>query len=228
MTSSALKVFLLFLLLSPTLAPAQAHATRPRRRPSARPATPAIPVTPLRFEDVAAKAGLTSSLACGSDEKRYIMEALCGGVAFFDYDNDGWADILLVGGSRLEAIKSPATADCAQFETRLYHNNRNGTFTDVTARSGLNPRPCRWGFGVAVGDYDNDGHDDLYITYLDGGALFHNKGDGTFTDVTAKAGLENGAQWGTSAAFGDYDNDDHLDLYVAYYVWFDLNHPPPF
>src|SRR5438270_6768388 len=163
MTSSFLKTFLLFLLLSSTLAPAQSHAYRKRHRAPAKPVVPAQPVTPLRFEDVAAKAGLTSSLTCGGDEKRYIMEALCGGVAFFDYDNDGWADILLVGGSRLEAVRSPASADCAQLETRLYHNNRNGTVTDVTARSGLNPRACRWGFGVAVGDYDNDGNDDLYI-----------------------------------------------------------------
>ena len=228
MTSSFLKIFLLFLLLSSTLSPAQSHAYRKRHRAPAKPVAPAQPVTPLRFEDVAAKAGLTSSLTCGGDEKRYIMEALCGGVAFFDYDNDGWADILLVGGSRLEAVRSPASADCAQLETRLYHNNRNGTFTDVTARSGLNPRPCRWGFGVAVGDYDNDGHDDLYITYLDGGALFHNNGDGSFMDVTAKAGVDNGGQWGTSAAFGDYDNDGHLDLYVANYVSLDLNNLPPF
>ena len=228
MTPSSLKIFLVFLLLAGTLSPAQSHAYRKRHRAPAKPVAPAQPVTPLRFEDVAAKAGLTSSLTCGGDEKRYIMEALCGGVAFFDYDNDGWADILLVGGSRLEAVRSPASADCAQFETRLYHNNRNGTFTDVTARSGLNPRPCRWGFGVAVGDYDNDGHDDLYITYLDGGALFHNNGDGTFTDVTAKAGVDNGGQWGTSAAFADYDNDGHLDLYVANYVSLDLNNLPPF
>ena len=228
MTPSSLKIFLVFLLLAGTLSPAQSHAYRKKHRAPAKPVAPAQPVTPLRFEDVAAKAGLTSALTCGGDEKRYIMEALCGGVAFFDYDNDGWADILLVGGSRLEAVKSPATADCAQFETRLYHNNRNGTFTDVTARSGLNPRPCRWGFGVAVGDYDNDGHDDLYITYLDGGALFHNNGDGSFTDVTAKAGVDNGGQWGTSAAFGDYDNDGHLDLYVANYVSLDLNNLPPF
>jgi len=228
MTPSLLKIFLVFLLLAGTLLPAQSHAYRKKHRAPAKPVAPAQPVTPLRFEDVAAKAGLTSALTCGSDEKRYIMEALCGGVAFFDYDNDGWADILLVGGSKLEAVKSPATADCAQFETRLYHNNHNGTFTDVTARSGLNPRPCRWGFGVAVGDYDNDGHDDLYITYLDGGALFHNNGDGTFTDVTAKAGVDNGGQWGTSAAFGDYDNDGHLDLYVANYVSLDLNNLPPF
>ena len=228
MTPSSLKVFLVFLLLAGTLSPAQSHAYRKKHRAPAKPVAPAQPVTPLRFEDVAAKAGLTSALTCGGDEKRYIMEALCGGVAFFDYDNDGWADILLVGGSRLEAVRSPASADCAQLVTRLYHNNQNGTFTDVTARSGLNPRPCRWGFGVAVGDYDNDGHDDLYITYLDGGALFHNNGDGTFTDVTAKAGVDNGGQWGTSAAFGDYDNDGHLDLYVANYVSLDLNNLPPF
>src|SRR5438128_6931497 len=114
----SLKIFLVFLLLAGTLSPAQNHANRNRHRAPAKPVAPAQPVTPLRFEDVAAKAGLTSALTCGGDEKRYIMEALCGGVAFFDYDNDGWADILLVGGSKLEAVKSPATVDCAQFETR--------------------------------------------------------------------------------------------------------------
>ena len=189
---------------------------------------PQISSGPIHFEDIAKQAGLNSTLTCGSPEKRYILEAMCGGVAFFDYDNDGWADVLLVGGSTLEAIKSPAGTDCSKYATRLYHNNQDGTFTDVTANSGLNPRPCRWGYGVAVGDYDNDGYDDLYITYFDGGALFHNNGDGTFTDVTAKADVDNGGSWGTSAAFGDYDNDGHLDLYVANYVSLDLNNLPPF
>jgi len=220
-------LFFLILLFCCGLS-AQSHKTPPAKSAGPARVAKASPAAPVRFEDIAKQAGLTSVLTCGSPEKRYIMEALCGGVAFFDYDNDGWADILLVGGSTLEAHKSPATADCSKFQTRLYHNNRNGTFADVTARSGLNPRPCRWAFGVAVGDYDNDGNEDLYITYLDGGALFHGNGDGTFTDVTAKAGLDNAGAWGTSAAFGDYDNDGYLDLYVANYVSLDLNNLPPF
>ena len=219
---------LVFALLGCILAVA-APAQRAQRRSAARRAAPlAVPAGPIHFVDIAKQAGLNSQLTCGSTEKRYIMEAMCGGVAFLDYDNDGWADILLVGGSTLEAIKAPSATDCTKYETRLYHNNHDGTFIDVTSKSGLNPRPCRWGFGVAVGDYDNDGYDDLYITYLDGGALFHNNRDGTFTDVTSRAGVDNGGSWGTSAAFGDYDNDGRLDLYIANYVSLDLNNLPPF
>src|SRR5947209_2734546 len=218
------------LLLLAALSVGADTAHRPPRRAASRHSNPAprVPAGPIHFEDIAKQAGLNSQLTCGSPEKRYILEAMCGGVAFFDYDNDGWADILLVGGSTLEAMKPPLKTECSKYQTRLYHNNQDGTFTDVTANSGLNPRPCRWGYGVAVGDYDNDGYDDLYITYFDGGALFHNNGDGTFTDVTAKTGVDNGGSWGTSAAFADYDNDGHLDLYVANYVSLDLNNLPPF
>jgi hypothetical protein len=146
---------------------------------------------------------------------------MCGGVAVFDYDNDGWMDIYFVNGSTLE---DHLAGKC--HTGKLYRNNHDGTFTDVTAKAGLTR--CGWGFGVAVGDYDNDGWDDLYITYLDGGVLYHNNHDGTFTDVTAKAGVGNTGHWGTSAAFGDYDNDGHLDLYVANYVDLDLDHLPEF
>jgi enediyne biosynthesis protein E4 len=130
-------------------------------------------------------------------------------------------DIYLVNGSTLADLRA---GHC--HPGKLYHNNHDGTFTDVTAKSGLTH--CGWGFGVAVGDYDNDGWEDLYITYLDGGVLYHNNGDGTFTDVTAKAGLGNPGRWGTSAAFGDYDNDGYLDLYIANYVDLDLDHLPEF
>jgi hypothetical protein len=130
-------------------------------------------------------------------------------------------DIFLVNGSTLNDLRA---GKC--HPSKLYRNNHDGTFSDVTSKSGLNH--CGWGFGIAVGDYDNDGWEDLYITYIDGGVLYHNNHDGTFTDVTAKAGVGNAGHWGTSAAFGDYDNDGYLDLYVANYVDLDLNHLPTF
>jgi len=175
----------------------------------------------VSFGDVTHAAGIDFHLTCGSREKRYIMDSMCGGIAVFDYDNDGWMDIFLVNGSTLEDLQNKKCNP-----SKLYHNNHDGTFTDVTANSGLTH--CGWGFGVAVGDYDNDGWEDLYITYLDGGVLYHNDGDGAFTDVTAKAGVGNAGRWGTSAAFGDYDNDGFLDLYVANYVDLDLKHLPEF
>jgi hypothetical protein len=175
----------------------------------------------VSFADVTRAAGIEFHLICGGPEKRYIMESMCGGVAVFDYDGDGWMDIFLVNGSTLEDQEA---GKC--HPSKLFRNNHDGTFTDVTAKSGINH--CGWGFGVAVGDYDNDGKEDLYITYLDGAVLYHNNGDGTFTDVTAKAGVGNAGHWGTSTAFGDYDNDGYLDLYVANYVDLDLNHLPEF
>ena len=177
------------------------------------------PAETVSFVDVTKSAVIDFRLTCGGPEKRYIMESMCGGVAVLDYDNDGWMDIFLVNGSTLEDLK---TGKC--HASKLYHNNHDGTFSDVTAKSGINH--CGWGFGAAVGDYDNDGHEDLYITYLDGAVLYHNNGDGTFTDVTAKAGVGNAGRWGTSAAFGDYDNDGYLDLFVDNYVDLDLNHLP--
>ncbi|PYX09774.1 MAG: hypothetical protein DMG88_04770 [Acidobacteria bacterium] len=199
-----------------------AARSQPQTR-TKRPATPAKPTaaSSISFLDVTRSAGIDFHLTCGSLEKRYIMETMCGGVAVFDYDNDGWMDILLVNGSTLEDLRA---GKC--HPSKLYRNNHDGTFTDVTAKSGLNH--CGWGFGAAVGDYDNDGWEDVYITYLDGGVLFHNNRDGTFTDVTAKAGVGNPGRWGTSAAFGDYDNDGYLDLYVANYVDLDLDHLPEF
>ena len=176
---------------------------------------------PVSFADVTRAAGIDFYLTCGGPEKRYIMESMCGGIAVFDYDNDGWMDILLVNGSTLEDLKA---GKC--HPSKLYRNHHDGTFTDVTTKAGLTH--CGWGFGAAVGDYDNDGWEDLYITYLDGAVLYHNNHDGTFTDVTAKAGVGNLGHWGTSAAFGDYNNDGNLDLYVANYVDLDLDHLPEF
>jgi hypothetical protein len=173
------------------------------------------------FVDVTRAAGIDFHLNCGSREKLYIVETQCGGAAAFDYDNDGWMDILLVDGSSIEDYRA---GKC--HPPKLYHNNHDGTFTDVSAKSGLNF--CGWGYGVAIGDYDNDGWEDVYITGFHGSALYHNNHDGTFTDVTAKAGVANATEWGTSAAFGDYDNDGYLDLVVADYVDVDMNNLPPF
>jgi enediyne biosynthesis protein E4 len=181
----------------------------------------AAPANVVSFVDVTRASGIDFHLSCGGLEKRYIMESMCGGVAVLDYDNDGWMDVFLVNGSTLEDVR---TSTC--HPAKLYRNNHNGTFTDVSAKAGITH--CGWGFGVAVGDYDNDGWEDLYITYLDGAVLYHNNGDGSFTDVTSKAGVGNTGRWGTSAAFGDYDNDGNLDLYVANYVDLDLNNLPAF
>lgn len=174
----------------------------------------------MQVTDVKRASGIDFHLTCGTRNKLWIMDSLCGGVAFFDYDNDGWQDLFLVNGSTESDVKA---GRCNA--SKLYRNNHDGTFSDVTLKAGL--RHCRWGFGVAVGDYDNDGWQDLYVTDLDGGVLYHNNRNGTFTDVTAKAGTDNGGLWGTSAAFGDYDNDGFLDLYVANYVS-DLDHLPAF
>ena len=116
------------------------------------------------FADTTRAAGIDFHLTCGSLEKRYIMESMCGGIAVFDYDNDGWMDIFLVNGSTLDDLQAQKC-----HPSKLYRNNHDGTFTDVTAKAGLNH--CGWGFGVAVGDYDNDGWEDLYVTYLDGSIL---------------------------------------------------------
>jgi enediyne biosynthesis protein E4 len=177
--------------------------------------------SPQLFADVTHAAGIDFHLTCGSGKKLYIIETQCGGAAALDYDNDGWMDILLVDGSTLADYK---TGKC--HPPRLYHNNHDGTFSDGSAKSGLNF--CGWGYGVAIGDYDNDGWQDVYITGFHGSALYHNNHDGTFTDVSAKAGVTNADGWGTSAAFGDYDNDGNLDLYVANYVDLDINNLPEF
>ena len=208
---------------------AAAQSTRPPVPPSSsekkstapKPSAKTPPNTPPLFVDVTQAAGINFHLNCGSKEKLYIVETQCGGAAAFDYDNDGWMDILLIDGSSIEDYKAQKC-----HPPKLYHNNHDGTFTDVSAKSGLNF--CGWGYGVAIGDYDNDGWEDVYITGFNHSALYHNNHDGTFTDVTAKAGVANAGRWGTSAAFGDYDNDGNLDLYVANYVDVDMNNLPPF
>src|SRR5271170_8456283 len=164
------------------------------------------------FTDIAEKTGLTmQEIFGGIDTKKYIIETTGTGVAIFDYDNDGWPDIFLVNGTRLGASPAgPAPSN------HLYRNNHDGTFTDVTVKAGL--AATGWGQGVCVGDYDNDGWEDLYITYYGKNVLYHNNGDGTFTDVSEKAGVGgSGKAWGNGCAFVDYDRDGHLDLMVANY-----------
>ncbi len=152
----------------------------------------------------------------GVDHKRSIIEAKGSGLAFFDYDNDGWLDIYLTNGDRLDAHWPPGKAPTSH----LYKNNRDGTFTDVTEKSGLGR--TGWQTGVCVGDYDNDGWDDLFCCFWGHNILFHNNGDGTFTDVTHKAGLyQEQVRWGAGCTFLDYDRDGHLDLFVCNYIKLD-------
>jgi len=169
-----------------------------------------------RFTDLARKAGLAAPVIFGGENtKKYIIETTGAGVAIFDYDHDGWPDIFIVNGTKLEGF-APGQAPT----NHLYHNNRDGSFTDVTEKAGL--AHTGWGQGVCAGDYDNDGFEDLYVTYYGKNILYHNSGNGTFTDVSEKAGVAgNGKTWGTGCAFVDYDRDGKLDLMVANYVDFD-------
>ncbi len=173
----------------------------------------------VQFTEIAAKAGITFKHVL-SPEKKYIVESMSGGVALFDYDNDGYLDIYFVNSLTVDlAAKHQKT------KSALYHNNGDGTFTDVTDKAGIGD--VGYGMGVAVGDYNNDGFDDLYVTCLGRNHLFKNNGNGTFTDVTTKAGVGD-PRWSTGAAFLDYDNDGKLDLFVANYVDFDLDRLPEF
>lgn len=179
----------------------------------------------VEFVNVAKQAGLTTPTIFGSEKSnRYLIETTGCGVAFIDYDNDGWLDIFLVNGSRFEAKWAAGNAPIS----RLYKNNRDGTFTDVTQRAGVGHHG--WGQGVCAGDYNNDGHEDLFVTYWGECKLWRNKGDGTFTDATAQAGvstLRKGLpRWNTGCAFLDYDRDGHLDLFIANYIDFDLKTVP--
>jgi hypothetical protein len=178
--------------------------------------------SPVTFVDVAQEVGLNvPNVWGGITHKEYIVEAKGSGLAFFDYDQDGWLDIYLTNGDRLGTKWPPGTAPTSH----LFKNNRDGTFTDVTARSGL--ARTGWQTGVCVGDYDNDGWDDLFCCFWGHNILFHNNGDGTFTDVTRKAGLHNDrVRWGAGCTFLDYNRDSFLDLFVCNYVQFDIAKVP--
>ncbi len=172
-----------------------------------------------QFEDVSTRSGLDFKLVSGSPGKPYILESMAGGVGFIDYDNDGWIDIYLVNGGSFDAAGSPESPPV----NRLFRNERNGTFTDVTNDSGVGDRG--WGMGVAVADVDNNGLDDLYITNYGPNRLYLNLGEGRFRDIAQEAGVA-GAEWSSSAAFGDYDRDGDADLYVTNYLEFDLEDLP--
>ena len=160
--------------------------------------------------------------------QKYLLETMCGGVALLDYNNDGLLDIFFVNGGRLDdPVKRPAAFSRSDpaYWNRLYRQNRDGSFTDVTERAGLHREAdSSYGMGVATGDYDNDGFTDIYVTNYGRNVLYHNNGDGTFTDVTAKAGVTGGG-WSVSAGFFDYDNDGKLDLFVTRYLEYDLARP---
>ena len=165
------------------------------------------------FTDVAGGAGLRLATVYGeSDHKDTIVETIGCGCAFIDYDQDGWLDVFLLSGTRMSGDPGPGN--------RLYRNNRDGTFADVTVKAGL--EHVGWASSVCVGDYNNDGWDDLFVTFWGQNILYRNNGDGTFTDVTKEAGLlETGRRWGSGCTFLDYNRDGHLDLFFANYLRFD-------
>jgi len=163
----------------------------------------------VTFSDITKQAGINFVHNNGAAGKKWLPETMGAGCAFIDYDNDGYPDILLVNGKDWTAPGKPSTL-------KLYHNNRNGTFTDVTAKAGL--AISLFGMGAAVADYDNDGYDDIFVSALGQSHLFHNNGNGTFTDVTKAAGMWGPNEFSTSAAWFDYDRDGKLDLIVVNYV----------
>jgi hypothetical protein len=175
---------------------------------------------PVLFKDIAREAGLTTwKHVMGTPEKHFIIETNGSGVGLLDYDNDGWLDIYLVNGSTYDAMSGKTTAPKAA----LFHNNHDGTFTNVAEQAGVTND--RWGTGVAIADYDNDGWPDIYVSNFGKNRLYHNNHDGTFTDVGEKAGVALG-NWSTGATWGDYDGDGRLDLFVPGYVHYNLANPP--
>src|SRR5215472_15203126 len=213
-------VFMIGLIL-PAIGPSEKSAASPKKDPGSPYPADTVHPGPAWFVDVAGSAGLRmKNVNGGADTKKYIIETTGSGVAILDYDNDGWPDIFLVNGTTLDAgsEKNPPTS-------HLFRNNHDGTFSDVTRAAGL--ESSGWGQGACVGDYDNDGFDDLYVTYYGKNRLYHNERNGTFKEVAASAGVAgDGKAWGSGCAFVDYDRDGKLDLFVANYVSFDIKSAP--
>jgi hypothetical protein len=185
----------------------------------------AAPSSTIRFEEIAAKVGLKFVTANGPTENKNQPQTMVAGVALLDYDGDGYLDIYLIGGAAIPSLKKETPA----YWNRLFHNNHDGTFTDVTEKAGL--AGAGYGSGVAVGDYDNDGWPDIFLANVTGNQLFHNNGDGTFTDVTEKAGLRGALldgkkMWSVGAGWFDYNNDGLLDLFVVNYTTWEVNKDP--
>jgi hypothetical protein len=176
-----------------------------------------------QFVDITPRTGVHFRTEASATSQKYLLETMGGGVAIFDYDGDGLMDLFFVNGAKLSDPMRPSAApdkSDPRYWNRLYRNNGDGTFTDVTEKAGL--QGCCYGMGVAVGDYDNDGHPDLYVTGWGSNTLYHNNGDGTFTDVTRKAGVSGGG-WSTSATFVDFDRDGYLDIFVTRYLAWDFS-----
>jgi enediyne biosynthesis protein E4 len=209
----SLLLFVVLSVLRPDLAP---QTTQLPKHTS-----PAVKPGPVHFEDIARQAGLTALNVYGGDtHKEFIIETTGNGAIIFDYDNDGWPDIYLPNGSTIEGFR-----DNKAPTAHLYHNNHDGTFTDVTARAGL--VRSGWGQGGCVGDFNNDGYLDLLVTYWGQNTLYRNNGDGTFTDVTAKAGLKTARdEWSTGCSFVDYDRDGKVDIFLVRYVDFSYDSVP--
>jgi hypothetical protein len=210
----------LVLSLDSILSLARPRRLRAAQTPQPKPKEQA-PDLGITFLNVARESGLNAKTIYGGEHKnKYLLETTGCGVAFYDYDNDGWLDIFLVNGTRLEGFPKGSEPT-----SHLFRNNRDGTFTDVTLKAGV--AHSGWGQGCCVGDYDNDGWDDLFVTYFGKNLLYHNNGNGTFTDVSEKAGVAgNGKRWNTGCAFVDYDRDGRLDLFVANYIDMDLATAP--
>ena len=197
---------------------------RPQNVPAAKPQT-VSDLGPIRFEEIAQKAGLHYITANGNTENKNQPQTMVAGVALFDYDGDGYLDVYLIGGAAIPSLKKETPA----YWNRLFHNNRDGTFTDVTEKAGL--AGAGYGSGVAIGDYDNDGWPDIFVANVTGNQLFHNNHDGTFTDVTEKAGvggatLHGKKMWSVGAGWFDYNNDGLLDLFVVNYCVWEVNKDP--
>ena len=204
----------------------ESHDSKARLRGSEADPANAQQATPHTFTQLPKLVDITGSTSIkfehlSSPEQRYIVESMSGGVALIDYDRDGWPDIYFTNAQSVEMALAGKKARSA-----LYHNNHNGTFTDVTDKAGVG-YPC-WAMGAAVGDYNNDGWPDLLVTCFGGVVLYRNNGDGTFTDVTRQSGLSSDSGWATGAAFGDYDNDGWVDLFVSHYVALSLSNLPSF